>query len=370
MRKFKLYVPAACCAARSRREHEQSIEHIKEMACAWIMASSSLRVAELRGQSRSKNRRYDAMQTEQPVAILSNAQIADRLAGLAQLLSTRKENPYKVKAYHRAATRIRSLSESLDELVREDADLTRFPGIGEAIAAAIREIVLTGRLRKLDTLRSHAAPEVATLADYPRLDPKRVTRIYKKLRVASIEELRERLEAGEIETVFGARMAQHVRQGLSQAHAMLLHRADDLRDTVEEFLVEKCGVKEVQVTGASRHRMEVIEELSFVVQTGSFESVVEKMKRYGGVTPLISVSDDSAVFGRSSGITLRLTNASARLWGRALVQDTGSDSHLQQLEQVTGPLGSLPGPLRAEAALYGNSGCRSSSPSCAKDTAK
>ena len=39
------------------------------------------------------------------------------------------------------------------DLVREDADLTQFPGIGEAIASAIREIVLTGKLRKLETLR-------------------------------------------------------------------------------------------------------------------------------------------------------------------------------------------------------------------------
>src|ERR1051325_6329575 len=90
---------------------------------------------------------------EPPSPVLSNAQIADRLAGLAQLLSTNKENLYKVKAYRRAATTVRSLSESLDELVREDADLTEFSGIGDAIASAIREIVLTGALRKLDTLR-------------------------------------------------------------------------------------------------------------------------------------------------------------------------------------------------------------------------
>ena len=36
-----------------------------------------------------------------------------------------------------------------------------------------------GRIRKLDTLRGQATPEVASLADYPRLDPKRVLRIYR-----------------------------------------------------------------------------------------------------------------------------------------------------------------------------------------------
>ena len=54
-------------------------------------------------------------------AILSNAEIADRLASLAQFLSAQKENPYKVKAYQRAAAKIRTLSESVDELVRENA---------------------------------------------------------------------------------------------------------------------------------------------------------------------------------------------------------------------------------------------------------
>src|SRR6266513_599075 len=100
--------------------------------------------------------------------VLSNAEIADRLASLAQLLSTQKENSFKVKAYQRAAVRISTHSESVDELVRDAANLTRFAGIGEAIAGAIREIVLTGTLGKLEKLRSQASPELAGLSSYPR----------------------------------------------------------------------------------------------------------------------------------------------------------------------------------------------------------
>ena len=39
----------------------------------------------------------------------------------------------------------------------------------------------------------------------------------------------KQLESGEIEKRLGLRMAQHVRQGLTETHAMLLYRADDLR---------------------------------------------------------------------------------------------------------------------------------------------
>ena len=120
---------------------------------------------------------------ERHPTVLSNAEIADRLASLAQLLSTQKENPYKVKAYHRAAARIRNLPESLDEMVRREEDLTQFSGIGAAIASAIREIVTTGTLAKLERLRGEATPAVAELSAHPRLDPRRVMRVYKKLNI-------------------------------------------------------------------------------------------------------------------------------------------------------------------------------------------
>src|SRR5580698_3318373 len=107
---------------------------------------------------------------------LSNAEIADRLASLAQLMAAGKENPYKVKAYRRAAAHIGTFSESIDELVRENADLTAFPGIGDAIGACIREIVTTGTLGKLERLRAGASPQLAGISQYPRLDPKRVLR--------------------------------------------------------------------------------------------------------------------------------------------------------------------------------------------------
>ena len=266
--------------------------------------------------------------------VLSNAEIADRLASLAQLLSAQKENPFKVKAYQRAAARIRTLSESLDELVRQDADLTRFAGIGDAIAGAIREIVLTGKMGKLETLRSQASPELAAISAHPRLDPKRVLRIYKKLGISTVEALQEKLESGDIERIFGARMAQHVRQGLTETHAMLLYRADDLCAALEEFLLGPCGVKRAQAAGDYRRRLEVIDELAFVIQTGDFPAVISRLCSYGGHTPLLSTDEEEALFALSAGIRLRIQNASAQNWGLRLFERTGSGAHVRKVEAV------------------------------------
>jgi DNA polymerase (family 10) len=260
---------------------------------------------------------------EQKRAVLSNAEIADRLASLAQLMDAAKDNPYKVKAYRRAAARLRMFSESLEELVREEADLTAFPGIGDAIAACIREIVLTGTLGKLEKLRAGASPQLAGISQYPRLDPKRVVRIYKKLGIASIEDLKERLEAGEIEKVFGLRLAEHVRQGLIETHAMLLYHADDLQSALEEYLLSKCGVRCAKVTGDYRRRVEVIKEISFVVETDDFPAVIDRLGRFGGRTSLVSSDKTEALFALSAGILLRVAlpqrrnGASRSLPGRA-----------------------------------------------------
>jgi DNA polymerase (family 10) len=272
---------------------------------------------------------------------LSNAEIADRLASLAQLLSTQKENPYKVKAYHRAATRIRNLPESLDEMVRREEDLTQFSGIGAAIASAIREIVRTGTLVKLEKLRSEAMPAIAELSEHPRLDPKRVMRVYKKLNISSLNELRQRIETGEVEKIFGTRMGQHLRQGLTETHAMLLYRADDLRELIEEFLLNVCHVRRAEAAGDYRRRVEVIEELFFVIETDDFPNVIERLQRYGGRTPLVDAGADHASFALSSGILLRLQLATDKNWGFQMAACTGSTAHLTKLAAVTGSLREL-----------------------------
>ena len=285
--------------------------------------------------------------------VFSNAEIADRLASLAQLLTAQKENPYKIKAYQRAAMRIRELSASLDDMVRSGEDMTTFPGIGKAIAGAIHEIVTTGTLGKLQKLRGLATPALADMSQHPRLDPRRVMRVYKKLNISSVEELRTRLGSGEIGKLFGARMEQHIRQGLTETHAMLLYRADGLRKNIEEFLLGACRVRRAEVAGDYRRRVEVVEELVFVIETEDFPAVVTSMQRYGGRTPLVTSTDEHATFSLSSGILLTLSLSPKDNWGFHMVACTGSKAHVKKLAAATASRGDLKSAaFTSEAALY------------------
>jgi DNA polymerase (family X) len=274
-------------------------------------------------------------------APLSNAEIADRLSSLAQLLTVKGDNPYKIRAYRRAASTIRGLGESVDELVRNEGDLTAYEGIGKAIAGSVREIVLEGKLGSLEKLRAEVPPEVVAISQHPRLDPKRVLRIYKKLGIASIDELRKALNNGQIDETFGARMAQHIRQGLIESNEILLYHAHSLVASIQHFLLKQCNAVRAIATGDYRRCVEVISELDFIVETPEFRATAEAFQRFGGRTPILDLSSKYATFSLPSGPMLRLEAASKQNWGLALVRHTGSKTHLSRLTRVTGSLSAL-----------------------------
>src|SRR5207302_5962953 len=146
----------------------------------------------------------------------SNAHAADLLRSYAAALSLEGANRFKLKAYRRAAETIEGLEDDIAELVKRGSDLTELPGIGKAISEIIVEIVRSKKLTRLERTLAHLTPELVELATRPGLDPKKINRVYKKLGISSLGELKKSLEAGSIAEVLGPRMEYHVRQGLDE----------------------------------------------------------------------------------------------------------------------------------------------------------
>ena len=89
-----------------------------------------------------------------------NARCADRLREAADLLEAQGANPFRVSAYRKAATTVLELPEDLAARVDRDGlpGLEALPNIGRGIAAALLEMVRTGRWTQLERLRGSADP--------------------------------------------------------------------------------------------------------------------------------------------------------------------------------------------------------------------
>jgi DNA polymerase (family 10) len=146
-----------------------------------------------------------------------NARCADRLREAADLLEAQGANPFRVSAYRKAAMTVLELPEDLAARVDRDGlpGLEALPNIGRGIAAALLEMVRTGRWTQLERLRGSADP-VQLLTAVPGLGHRLAERIHDELQVETLEGLELVAHDGRLESVpgVGPRRAAAIRASL------------------------------------------------------------------------------------------------------------------------------------------------------------
>src|SRR5258708_18408508 len=128
---------------------------------------------------------------------MTKSQIAEVLQEIATLLELKDENPFKIRAYANAARSLETFGGNLADLQDEEA-LAKIPGIGKAIAAKIKELAGTGKLKYLEELRAEFPAAILELFSISGLGAKKIKALYEQLHISSIEQLREACESGRV----------------------------------------------------------------------------------------------------------------------------------------------------------------------------
>src|SRR6201998_2936529 len=126
---------------------------------------------------------------------MTKSQIAAVLEEIAALLELKDENPFKIRAYANAARSLETFGGNLGDMQDEEA-LGKIPGIGKAIAAKIKELAATGKLKYLEELRAEFPAAILELFSISGLGAKKIKALYEKLHISSIQQLREACESG------------------------------------------------------------------------------------------------------------------------------------------------------------------------------
>jgi Holliday junction resolvasome RuvABC DNA-binding subunit len=168
------------------------------------------------------------------VAGSMNARCADRLREAADLLEAQGANPFRISAYRKAANTVLELPEDLAARVDRDGlpGLEALPNIGRGIAAALLEMVRTGRWTQLERLRGSADP-VQLLTAVPGLGHRLAERIHEELQVDTLEGLELAAHDGRLESVpgVGPRRAAAIRASLqTMLSRSRPHRAEQRAD--------------------------------------------------------------------------------------------------------------------------------------------
>ena len=133
-----------------------------------------------------------------------NADIAARLEEVARILNEQGANTFRIAAYRRGAITLRRLSRPVTEIIQDEGveGLRRLPSIGETLARAIYQTVVTGRLPMLERLRGESDP-VALLASVPGIGKVFAERLHEEMGIDTLEDLEAAAHDGRLADIVG-----------------------------------------------------------------------------------------------------------------------------------------------------------------------
>ncbi|MBM3642102.1 MAG: DNA polymerase III, partial [Alphaproteobacteria bacterium] len=151
-----------------------------------------------------------------------NAEIAEMFDQTAELLEIKGDNPFRTRAYRRAARVLEGLPKSAAAMLSAGEDLAELPGIGHDLAGKIASIVATGKFDVLQSLKRELPGDLGEIVAIPGLGPKRVKVLIDELGVRSIEDICRAVKSGRLGELrgFGPKLQQNIAAAIAKPIAV------------------------------------------------------------------------------------------------------------------------------------------------------
>jgi DNA polymerase (family 10) len=265
---------------------------------------------------------------------IHNSDIADIFNQTADLLEIRADNPFRIRAYRNAARTIQSLSKNVSQLLSEDADLTRYPGIGRDLAGKVEEIVRIGTFKLLKKLKKQLPEELSELMNITGLGAKRVAKIYRDLDISSLEQLTKALDSGKIRELegFGKKTEQNIRDEIERlekepSKRNILAVAEEIAQPLITYLKKAKGIKDIEVAGSFRRRKDTVRDLDILVTCRKSSNIMDHFTSYEDVQKVVSRGKTKSTVLLRSNFQVDVRVVQQVSFGSALVYFTGSKEH-------------------------------------------
>jgi DNA polymerase (family 10) len=265
---------------------------------------------------------------------VKNSEIAILFHKIADLLDLKEENPFKIRAYQRAALLIESLPEPLYDIYRsEERKLTDLQGIGKDLAAKIEEVLETGRLAYFEKLKKEVPITLTEILQLEGVGPRKVSTLYRELGVETIDQLEEAIRAGSVETLEGfARKTTEKILNSIEIHRrrqgrFKLSDAEEYVEDIMAYLREVEEVVDVAPTGSYRRSRETIGDLDILVAASDGASVVDHFVEYDSVDEIIARGSTKSSVRLKNDIQVDLRLLKPDSFGAGLQYFTGSQAH-------------------------------------------
>ncbi len=255
----------------------------------------------------------------------------------ADLLHVSGGQGFKARAFEKAARAVSG--HDVDVATLDLKELQEIPNVGKSTAEKVVEYFSTGQMASLEKMRAQVPVGTRQLMAIPGLGPTRAMVLAGTLKVKTIDELVEAIEAGRLDGMrgFGPKAVANIMRGIDQLRQgggrVLISRAFE---TAMDFLgtVSKLdGCQRVEIAGSLRRMKDFIRNVDLVAASPDPAALTAEFERLPLVSEVLGPGSIRAVGGMQVDLHAVLPEG----FGSALQYWTGSEAHNLALNAPAGP---------------------------------
>jgi len=263
---------------------------------------------------------------------MSNPRIAEIFSRIADILEIQGENPFRIRAYRRAAQTVENLSEDLSSYVKGDS-LVKLPGIGEDLASKIREYLKTGSISAYEVLKKKTRPVLLDMLNIPGVGPKTAKLLYDKLKVISLKDLERKARAHKISGIPGVKdkTEENILKGLEFLKKDVGRMRLDVALITVQYIIERLkklpSVMQISPAGSLRRMKETVRDIDVLVTAKNSQEVMDAFTGLPNVGDIIAKGPTKSSILTKDDVRVDLRVVQPGSYGAALMYFTGSKSH-------------------------------------------
>ncbi|MBB6429699.1 DNA polymerase/3'-5' exonuclease PolX [Algisphaera agarilytica] len=268
----------------------------------------------------------------------TNAQLAAIFHQMADLTEITGGNRFKVNAFAKSGRVLEDMTKQVSEI--DPALLPKVEGIGKGTAERIAEFLETGQIADHQKLLAQVPSGLLKVMDVPGLGPKTVALLWNEVGIESIDDLKAKIETGELEALkgFGKKKIENIlknlkfaesagdRQRIGLAYALAIMLIEDLKDLP--------SIEKIEYAGSLRRGKETIGDVDILVASSGTDeqkkAIFDAFVNHVAVADVIAHGDTKAsvrTHEESKGMQVDLRVVAPENFGAALMYFTGSKEH-------------------------------------------
>jgi DNA polymerase (family 10) len=271
---------------------------------------------------------------------LKNTDISKVLKNIAALLELKGDNIFKARAYQKVVRTIENYPKEIEIMLDHGEDLKSIPGIGEALAKKVTELVTTGKLAYYDNLKAEFPAGITELLSISGIGVKTVSRLYNEIGICSVKDLEQAIIDNKITSLFrpGDKTTDsillQIRALTNKEQPITIKDALSISNSFIESLYSVYELKQITSAGSIRRYADTVGNINLIASSDSPESVISTFITLPQIKEILSHSAAKASAITTEGVQVELRIVYPDSFGSFLQYFTGSKKHNMQLFEL------------------------------------